>query len=116
MKNLFFFSFLIVFSTLLSSCNGENFDDFLEDNTECSDFCDNAEFSPLFQNNGDCMSLCNTCNNPSNSNATTAVCVCNWYESYLGLLGLDWGDLGEESGFKNKGQCVKTIKASLAAN
>ena len=104
MKNFILLTLLSSFA--LVSC-GLNFGDV----NDCNEICDTLMASDdandtAFANNGDCVSLCATCSNPSESTGTLAVCICNYYDSYLESAGLDWDDLG----LKNKGQCVKAVK------
>ena len=87
------------------SC-GEN-----EDHTECAEICEAYEEGP-FSNVGDCVSLCATCFNPSESTGNLAVCYCNYVEAILNAEALDW----DEFGVKNKGQCIKLVKAEINEN
>lgn len=89
---------IVAFS--ISSCSEAYTEDYLDSHLDCSDWCDDTNFD--FPNDGDCMSLCTTCNNPSESAGSTAVCICNWYQQQSDG---DW----DQTPFKNKGQCIKEI-------
>ncbi len=102
MKNLYFLTLLCLSISFFNmSCTEAYQEDFLDSHLDCDEWCSNTNFE--FMNEGDCMSLCTTCNNPSDSEGSSAVCVCNWYEQqYDG----NW----DATPYKNKGQCVKGIK------
>lgn len=94
--------------------------DFLDSNIECSDFCD--EYGTGYFNyttvdfdgdHGDCMSLCNTCNNPGESVASTAVCICNWHDEKRGDNGETWNEYSNGN-YKNFGKCVNFYKGQLS--
>jgi len=113
MKNLIFLMAALCLMFAVNSCT----EALPENPQDCNDWCSALEATDdagntLFASHGDCVSLCATCANPSESAGNQAVCVCNWYESYLEALGLDWDDLG----IKNKGQCIKAVKNGITDN
>ena len=89
-------------------------------NSNCSDFCDDAVVAPLANfSHGDCMSLCNTCTNYGQSDATSAVCLCNYIEDVIfPTSGLTWSSFAASDPLyrtiTNKGKCVKFFKAAFA--
>ena len=103
MKNLLLI--LPLFCLAFVSCSDLDFGDA----NECNDICENASESGVFSNNGDCVSFCATCSNPSESAATQAICWCEYIEILIETQGGSW----EDSGLKNKGQCIKAVKNIL---
>ena len=102
MKLFYSLFLLLCVSFFVTSCGEDG------ENSECSDVCEMYETGP-FVNMGDCVSLCATCFNPSESSGNLAVCYCNYIEAILIETGDDW----EDTGIKNKGQCVKFVNQAI---